>query len=452
MTKQQRLALLIAISASFVAFLDGSVVNVALPAIMRDLGGGLALQQWVVDAYLVTLGACMLLAGSLSDLYGRQRILMLGLIIFGAASVLCAAAPSGSVLIAMRALQGIGGALLVPSSLAIIIASFSGEAQGKAIGTWTAWTGMAFLFGPLIGGLFVDTASWRLVFAINIIPIATTLWLLEKLDMPREANEQGTGLDTVGALLGVFGLGGMVYGPIEQSRYGWSSSVVLVSLIVGVVLLGIFLWHEQRVKAPMLPLQLFTIRNFSVGNVATFSIYAGLSIATFLLAIFVQQVGGYSAFQAGLALLPVTILMFVLSPRFGALAGRIGPRWFMALGPIIAAIGFMLMLRVDARVSYATQLLPGILVFGTGLSVTVSPLTTAVLGAIASRQAGIASAVNNMVARVAGLLGIAALGLLLGPKLDVQGFHAAIVATAVLLLLGGVVSAIGIQNTPRQST
>lgn len=427
-------------------------MNVALPAIMRDLGGGLALQQWVVDAYLVTLGACMLLAGSLSDLYGRQRILMLGLIIFGAASVLCAAAPSGSVLIAMRALQGIGGALLVPSSLAIIIASFSGEAQGKAIGTWTAWTGMAFLFGPLIGGLFVDTASWRLVFAINIIPIATTLWLLEKLDMPREANEQGTGLDTVGALLGVFGLGGMVYGLIEQSRYGWSSSVVLVSLIVGVVLLGIFLWHEQRVKAPMLPLQLFTIRNFSVGNVATFSIYAGLSIATFLLAIFVQQVGGYSAFQAGLALLPVTILMFVLSPRFGALAGRIGPRWFMALGPIIAAIGFMLMLRVDARVSYATQLLPGILVFGTGLSVTVSPLTTAVLGAIASRQAGIASAVNNMVARVAGLLGIAALGLLLGPKLDVQGFHAAIVATAVLLLLGGVVSAIGIQNTPRQST
>lgn len=452
MTKQQRLALLIAISASFVAFLDGSVVNVALPAIMRDLGGGLALQQWVVDAYLVTLGACMLLAGSLSDLYGRQRILMLGLIIFGAASVLCAAAPSGSVLIAMRALQGIGGALLVPSSLAIIIASFSGEAQGKAIGTWTAWTGMAFLFGPLLGGLFVDTASWRLVFAINIIPIATTLWLLEKLDMPREANEPGTGLDTVGALLGVFGLGGVVYGLIEQSRYGWSSSVVLVSLIVGVVLLGIFLWHEQRVKAPMLPLQLFTIRNFSVGNVATFSIYAGLSIATFLLAIFVQQVGGYSAFQAGLALLPVTILMFVLSPRFGALAGRIGPRWFMALGPIIAAIGFMLMLRVDARVSYATQLLPGILVFGTGLSVTVSPLTTAVLGAIASRQAGIASAVNNMVARVAGLLGIAALGLLLGPKLDVQGFHAAIVATAVLLLLGGVVSAIGIQNTPRQST
>lgn len=427
-------------------------MNVALPAIMRDLGGGLALQQWVVDAYLVTLGACMLLAGSLSDLYGRQRILMLGLIIFGAASVLCAAAPSGSVLIAMRALQGIGGALLVPSSLAIIIASFSGEAQGKAIGTWTAWTGMAFLFGPLLGGLFVDTASWRLVFAINIIPIATTLWLLEKLDMPREANEQGTGLDTVGALLGVFGLGGVVYGLIEQSRYGWSSSVVLVSLIVGVVLLGIFLWHEQRVKAPMLPLQLFTIRNFSVGNVATFSIYAGLSIATFLLAIFVQQVGGYSAFQAGLALLPVTILMFVLSPRFGALAGRIGPRWFMALGPIIAAIGFMLMLRVDARVSYATQLLPGILVFGTGLSVTVSPLTTAVLGAIASRQAGIASAVNNMVARVAGLLGIAALGLLLGPKLDVQGFHAAIVATAVLLLLGGVVSAIGIQNTPRQST
>lgn len=445
MNKQQRLVLVIAILASFVAFLDGSVVNVALPAIARDLGGGLVVQQWVVDAYLITLGALILLAGSLSDLFGRMKILRLGLLGFGLASLFCALAPSGGALIVARGLQGIAGALLVPSSLALIIATFSGAAQGRAIGTWTAWTGMAFLFGPLLGGLFVDSSSWRLVFAINILPIAVTLWLIRhvtKSDHPKES----VPLDLVGAVLCVVGLGGVVYGLIEQSRLGWDNTMIQFSLALGLLFLVSFVINERRTKYPMLPLELFRVRNFSAGNVATLSIYAGLSIATFLLAVFVQQVGRYSALEAGLALMPVTLIMFLLSPRFGSLAGKYGPRWFMTFGPILAAIGFILMLTVDQRVHYWTQLFPGIVLFGVGLSVTVSPLTAAVLGSIESRRAGIASAVNNMVARVAGLLGIAAIGAVTGARLDVQGFHSAVIATALLMVVGGIVSAVGIEN------
>ncbi len=445
MTRQQRLILVVAILASFVAFLDGSVINVALPAISRELGGGLSVQQWVVDAYLITLGSLILLAGSLSDLFGRQRVLKLGLIDFGAASLLCAVAQTGLALIAARALQGVAGALLVPSSLALIISSFSGAAQGKAIGTWTAWTGMAFLFGPLLGGFFVDAASWRLVFAINVIPIGITLWLLAKLTLAKPVRTE-VRLDLLGALLCATGLGAVVSGMIEQSRYGWTSPLIQGLLSGGVLLLALFLLYEKRVKHPMLPLELFKIRNFSAGNLATISIYAGLSIATFLLAVFIQQVGRFSALEAGLALLPVTLIMFVLSPRFGQLAGRYGPRWFMTFGPLLAASGFLLMLLVDERVLYWQHLLPGIAVFGIGLSMTVSPLTSAVLGAIQSKQAGIGSAVNNMIARVAGLLGIALIGLVTGEQLNVAGFHRAIILTAFLLLLGGLISAAGIQN------
>jgi EmrB/QacA subfamily drug resistance transporter len=449
MTSQQRLVLIIAILASFVAFLDGSVVNVALPAITRELGGGLPVQQWVVDAYLLTLGALMLLAGSISDLFGRQKVLQLGLIGFGIASVLCAIAPTSGFLIASRALQGIAGALLVPSSLAIIISTFSGAAQGQAIGRWTAWTGIAFLFGPLLGGFFVDATSWRLVFAINILPIAATLYLLKRLEK-EDITKSGIKLDIVGSVLAGVGLMAAVYALIEQSRYGWDSAMIRASLGAGIVILGLFLWYEHRIKHPMLPLNLFRVRNFAVGNVATLGIYAGLSISTFLITIFVQQVGGYTAFRAGLALLPVTIIMFFLSPRVGALSGKYGPRWFMAGGPLLGALGFVLMLRVDSNINYWTALLPGIIVFGLGLTLTVSPLTSAVLGSIDPKRAGIASAVNNMVARVAGLIGIAMIGLATGPHLGTDGFHRAIVVTAVLLAAGGVVSAIGIENPKRQ--
>jgi MFS family permease len=310
---------------------------------------------------------------------------------------------------------------------------------------------MAFLFGPLLGGLFVDTTSWRLVFAINILPIAITLWLMRSMEQTDHPKEH-VPVDVVGALLCVLGLGGVVYGLIEQSRLGWSNMMIQFALFGGAILLGLFMVYERsRAKHPMLPLQLFSVRNFSVGNVATMSIYAGLSIATFLLAVFVQQVGGYSALQAGLALMPVTLIMFILSPRFGALAGKYGPRWFMASGPLVAAVGFLLMQQVDERVLYVSQLLPGILVFGVGLAMTVSPLTSAVLGAIESHQAGIASAVNNMIARVAGLIGIALIGVVVGSQLSVTGFHSAALVTALLLLIGGVVSAIGIQNLPPKS-
>ena len=448
MTKQQRLVLWISILASFVAFLDGSVINVALPAITAEFNSGLSVQQWVVDAYLITLGSLILVAGSLSDLFGRKRILELGLIGFAITSILCAVAPTSEFLIVSRGLQGIAGALLVPSSLALIISTFKGQAQGKAIGSWTAWTGISFIIGPLVGGLLVDAGSWRLIFAINIIPILVTLWLMRKLEIP-EKTRSGTKLDVYGALLCAIGLGGTVYALIEQPNYGWSSPLIFIPLIIGLLSLAVFFWHERRTRHPMLPLGLFSVRNFAIGNLATLAIYAGLSLGTFIIAIFVQQVGGYSATEAGLALIPITLIMFFLSSRFGALAGKYGPRLFMAVGPILGAIGFLAMLWVDSSVSY-WALLPGIVIFGVGLSVTVAPLTSAILGAIDDAQAGIGSAINNAVARIAGLLAIAAIGPIIGAQLDLDGFYRAVMVTAGLLLAGGIVSAIGIVNA--QST
>ncbi|HTK39446.1 MAG TPA: MFS transporter, partial [Patescibacteria group bacterium] len=383
---------------------------------------------------------------SLSDLYGRQRILRIGLMAFALGSIFCAVAPNGELLIAARAFLGLAGALLVPSSLALIVSHFSGSAQGHAIGTWTAWTGMAFLFGPLLGGFFVDTSSWRLVFAINLLPIALTLWLLRRLPSEK-ITKRAAVIDWVGALLCTIGLGALVYGLIEQSTYGFADPRIIVSIIIGVLLLVGFWVYERRHADPMLPPDLFSNRNFSVGNLATISIYAGLSIATFLLAVFLQQTGGYSAVQAGLALMPITLIMFFLSPRFGKLSGQYGPRWFMAGGPILGALGFISMLSVESNVDYISQLLPGIMLFGIGLSITVSPLTSAVLGAVSSAQAGIASAVNNMVARVAGLIGIALIGLVAGSQLGITGFHNAVIVTASLLLIGGVIAAIGIENS-----
>lgn len=445
MTKQQKLVLAVAILGSFVAFLDGSVVNVALPTIARELGGGLTAQQWIVDSYSLTLGALILLAGSLSDLFGRKRILTYGLIGFAVASVLCAVAPNSTFLIVSRGLQGIAGALLVPNSLALIISSFSGPAQGKAIGSWTSWTGISFIIGPLLGGFLVDAASWRFIFAINLVPIAITLWLMRKLEVP-ERIKQSTKIDVVGAVICVVGLGAPVYALIEQPNYGWGSPLIYIPFVVGLATLAAFIWFESRTAKPMLPLEVFKVRNFSVGNIATAAIYGGLSIATFLIVIFLQQVSGYSAVAAGLAMLPVTLVMFFLSSRFGALAGRFGPRWFMTAGPIVAACGFLLMLRVQPHVVYTTQLLPGVLLFALGLSMTVAPLTSAVLGDVDTKHAGVASAVNNAISRIAGLITIATVGLIIGPTLTVHGFRKAIVVTAFLMIAGGIISAIGIQN------
>jgi EmrB/QacA subfamily drug resistance transporter len=413
--RARRLVLVASILGSFVAFLDASVVNVALPAVSKDLGGGISAQQWIVDAYLVTLGSFILLAGSLSDLFGRKRVFAAGLIGFGVTSLLAAVAPTAVVLIVARGLQGVTGALLVPSSLALIIANFSGPAQGKAIGTWTAWTGISFIVGPLLGGALVDIGSWRWVFAINVLPIAATLAVLARVP-PEAARAERSHVDLPGAVLCALGLGGVIFGLIEAPTNGWGAPAIAVPLVAGVVLFAGFLVYERVARHPMLDYALFRNRNFAMGNAATAAIYAGLSAFTFLVTVFLQQVSGYSATAAGLALLPVTVLMFALSPVAGRLAGKHGPRWFMTFGPLLAAAGFLLMLRTSARADYFTELLPGVVLFGVGLSATVSPLTAAILGGIDQRHAGIGSAINNAIARVAGLLAVAAAGAIVAAR------------------------------------
>lgn len=444
MKTTQRLVLLIAILASFVAFLDGSVVGVALPAISHELGGGLLIQQWVNDAYLITLGTLILAAGSLSDIFGRKKILTIGLIGFLVASVLCAVAVNGEMLIVARGLQGVAGALLVPSSLALIISTFKGSEQSKAIGRWTSWTGIAFIIGPLVGGLMVDLLSWRLVFAINVIPIAISLVLLKRLELADTKTRKS--IDYAGIILGAVGLGGIVYALIEQSNYGWDSPVIWGTFAVGIAAMIWFIIHERRTKEPMLPLALFRVQNFRIGNLATLFIYAALSLQGFVMVIFLQQVAHYPATLAGLVSLPITIIMFFLSSRFGALSGKYGPRLFMAIGPIIAGIGTLLMLNVSVPTVYWTQLLPGIVLFGLGLSITVAPLTSAILGSIHTSQAGIGSAINNAVSRIAGLLSVAIIGLFIGNSMTLGGFHSGIILCSGLLIIGGLVSAIGIRN------
>jgi EmrB/QacA subfamily drug resistance transporter len=414
-TRAQRHVLVASILGSFVAFLDGSVVNAALPAIRGDLGGGISAQQWVVDAYLLTLGSFILLAGSLSDLFGRKRVFAAGLIGFGVTSLVAAIAPSAAILIVARALQGVAGALLVPSSLAMIIANFTGPEQGKAIGRWTAWTGISFILGPFLGGVLVDIGSWRWVFALNVLPIAATLRVLARIP-PEPPRTERSQIDLLGAILCALGLGGVIFGLIEAPTHGWSAPVIYLPLAGGVAAFAGFLIYERFAPQPMLDFKLFANRNFAMGNAATTAIYAGLAASGFVLTVFLQQVAGYSATKAGGALAPVTVIMFLLSPLAGRLAGKYGPRWFMTAGPLIAAAGFLLMLRMSARTDFLFELLPGVLVFGLGLACTVSPLTAAILGDIDQRHAGIGSAINNAIARVAGLLAVAAVGAMIAAR------------------------------------
>ena len=453
----QRRVLWVAILASFVAFLDGAVVNVALPALTRELGGGITTQQWVVDAYLLALGSLILIAGSLSDTFGRVRILRAGLLLFGAASLACALAPTAVWLIVARGVQGVGAAMLVPSSLALITSTFSGAAQGKGIGSWTAWTGTAFLAGPLVGGLLVDFASWRIIFAINVLPIAATLFMLRGLVLPGSspadsaAGRPARRIDAVGAVLAAVGLAGTVFALIEQGRLGWGSAAVWLPFAVGVAALAAFLWWERRTPAPMMPPGLFRLRNFGIGNIATALVYGGLSLGQLMVVLFLQEIAGFTAAQAGLASLPVAVISLLLSGWFGSLAGTHGPRFFMAAGPAVAAAGYLLMTAAAEPFNFWLQILPGQLVFAVGMSMTVAPLTAAILGAVPAEQPGVGSAINNAVARVAGLLAVAFAGVMLGGVLDHGSFRRVMVITALLFLAGGAVSALGISNAAARS-
>jgi len=443
-TRDQRLVLAIAVLATVVAFLDSTVVNVALPAIERELGGGLAAQQWIVDAYLLTLGSLILVAGAFSDVHGRIRMLRIGIAVFGAASLAIALAPDPLVLIVARGVQGVGGALLVPSSLALITSNFSGPLQAKAIGIWTALTSAAMLAGPLVGGLFVDLLSWRWAFVINVVPIALVLWLLAVLGQ-RDVRRPDASIDLPGALLCAVGLGGIVFALIEQPRLGWHVGVVAAG-VGGALAFAGFLVRQRLAARPMMPLGLFRVRNFGWGNVATFFVYGALGLNSFVIGVYLQQGAGLPATLAGLASLPISILMTVGSSWAGSLAGRIGPRVPMTVGPLLMAAASLLMLSVGEEFDYWTQLLPGILLFGVGLTVTVSPLTAAILGSIEPARSGIASAVNNAVARIAGLLAVAMLGLITGGALDLAGLHRSLWVIAALMALGGLVSFLGIRR------
>jgi EmrB/QacA subfamily drug resistance transporter len=497
-SRSQRLTLIATILGSTIVFLDSTVINVALPAIAEGLDAELAGQQWVVEIYMLTMVSLLLVGGSLGDQFGRRRMYVAGLIGFGATSALCAVAPTVEFLIAARGLQGIAGALLVPGSLAIVAATFEGEGRGKAVGTWTAWTGIATVFGPAGGGALIGVTSWRAIFWINLPLIVGTVWLcLHAVEESRDP-DAFRGIDRVGIALSSLGLGGPVFALIEQPSRGWGNPLVLATFVGGIVCFALFVLWEMRARHPMLDLGLFRIRNFAIANLTTLTAYAGLIGGLFFVGLFLQQVVGYSPLEAGLATTPISVLLFVLSPRFGRIASGTGPRLPMTVGPIVGGLGLLLMLRIGSDADYVPDVLPGVIVFGLGLSATVAPLTATVLDSVPEHRVGIASGVNNGISRVAGLLAIAVLGAVIsahfGSQLDSElgteplrpaaersvsdakaqplavpktgklppseatrvraasvsastsSFHLGLLIAAVLMILGGIASGFGIEN------
>ena len=431
---------------SALAMLDATVVNIALPAIGRDLGSGVTGLQWTLSGYTLTLASLILLGGSLGDRLGRRRVFVWGTVWFAAASVLCGLAPSIEVLIAARLLQGVGAALLTPGSLALISASIKAEDRGAAIGLWSGLGGVASAIGPLLGGWLVDAVGWRSVFLINIPLAVVVVWVAAK-HVPESRDPHASGrLDVPGAVTVAAALGLLTYGLIESHT---------LALVLGVVAAGVFVVIERRSHDPLVPPSLFASRVFLAANLVTFAVYAALGGVFFLLVLQLQFAVGYSPIAAGVATLPITALMLVLSARAGRIAGRIGPRIPMTVGPLLSALGLLLMLRIGPGSTYATDILPAVVVFGLGLSALVAPLTGAVLGAVSTDRAGIASGVNNAVARTSQLLAVAALPALAGiagsdysaPEAFSDGFHTAMLLCAGLLVIGAAIAAVLIRGT-----
>lgn len=457
-TARARWVILATVLGSSMAVLDATVVGIALPAMGREFDADMDVLQWVVNGYTLTLAGFLLQAGALADRFGRRRLFVLGVIWFALASLLCAVAWDAGSLIAARALQGMGAALLTPGSLAILQASFAPEDRAKAIGAWSGLGGVAAAAGPFLGGYLVDAVSWRLIFAINL-PLAAAVVFVALRHVPesRDPDAAARRSDVPGAVLAPLGLAGLTYGLIEGPVLGWDAPLVVASLGGGLLALAAFILVEQRAENPLLPLEVFRSAQFSAANAVTLVVYGALSGALFLLPIALQQVAGYSPIQAGTALLPFTVLMLALSARMGELASRIGPRLPMTVGPIVAGLGLALFARIDTSGAYLTQVFPAVLVFAFGMTITVAPLTATVLAAVPDEHAGVASAINNDVARVAGLLAVAILppaagiagDAYLDPGRFIDGFHTAVLLSAALCVLGGILAAIWIRNPER---
>jgi EmrB/QacA subfamily drug resistance transporter len=448
-----RWVLAASVLGSGMAALDATVVGIALPRIGKDFHAGVSSLQWVVTAYTLTLAAFLLLGGTLGDRFGRRRIFAVGIVWFALASALCGAAPNDAVLIAARALQGIGGALLAPGSLALLQSSFVPEDRAKAIGAWSGLGGVATAAGPLVGGYLLAVSTWRWVFLINV-PLAVAVLLITARHVPESADPGAGRIDLGGGALGVLWLSALTYGLIEAPDAGWTSPQIIVAFVVSVVGVISFAVVESTVRQPMLPGGIFADRQFSAANAVTFLVYGALGGALFLLPVSLQQVSGYTPLAAGLSLLPLTLIMLTFSARSGRLATRIGPRVQMSVGPVVAGAGLMLLARSAHDHAYLTGVLPGVLLLGVGLTTAVAPLTSTAMASAPVEHAGLASAVNNDVARVAGLLTVALLPSLVGltgaaylhPSTFGRGFQHAMIVCGALAVVAGLLAAVTISN------